>query len=68
MIVILDSLRYDSWMEARPGALSALGPVEGAVAMRAGPRPRTTTSSGPAPAYQPAEVYASEYYKQDFLR
>ncbi len=69
VIVILDSLRYDSWMEARPGALSALGPVERRYSYASWTAPsHYNLLMGLLPHTSPHEVYASEYYKQDFLR
>ena len=70
VIVILDSLRYDSWTTAAPPNLATLGPVER----------RFSYASWTAPShYKPADGCCcrtrarptstpTEYYKQDFRR
>lgn len=69
VILILDSCRFDSWLRARPRVMSRLGPLER----------RWTYASWTAPSHynlligllphtSPPHVYASEYYKDDFLR
>src|SRR3989475_5954825 len=68
-VVILDSLRYDSWVEAEPEVLAQLGPVERRWSYATWTAPsHYTLLMGLLPHTSPAEVYASEYYKQDFLR
>jgi hypothetical protein len=67
--VILDSLRYDSWTEASPANLAALGPVERRWSYATWTAPsHYNLLMGLLPHTSPAEVYASEYYKQDFFR
>lgn len=69
VVVILDSLRYDSWVEAGPEALSALGPVEKRFSYATWTAPsHYNLLMGLLPHTSPPEVYASEYYKQDFMR
>jgi hypothetical protein len=69
VIVILDSLRYDSWVAAEPSALSQLGPVERRWSYATWTAPsHYNLLMGLLPHTSPPEVYASEYYKQDFLR
>ena len=69
VIVILDSLRYDSWVDAAPTSLAALGPVERRWSYATWTAPsHYNLLMGLLPHTSPAEVYASEYYKQDFLR
>jgi hypothetical protein len=69
VIVILDSLRYDSWIKAEPPALAQLGPVERRWSYATWTAPsHYNLLMGLLPHTSPAEVYASEYYKQDFLR
>ncbi len=69
VIVVLDSLRYDSWIEARPTALATLGPVERRFSYASWTAPsHYNLLMGLLPHSSPQEVYASEYYKQDFLR
>src|SRR3954466_12636326 len=69
VVVVLDSLRYDSWVAAEPAALSALGPVERRWSYATWTAPsHYNLLMGLLPHTSPPEVYASEYYKQDFLR
>ncbi|MDQ3728726.1 MAG: sulfatase-like hydrolase/transferase [Actinomycetota bacterium] len=69
VVVILDSLRYDSWIEACPRALAQLGEVERRYSYASWTAPsHYNLLMGLLPHTSPAEVYASEYYKQDFLR
>lgn len=69
VIVILDSLRYDSWVAAEPPALAQLGPVERRWSYATWTAPsHYNLLMGLLPHTSPPEVYASEYYKQDFLR
>jgi hypothetical protein len=69
VIVVLDSLRYDSWIAAQPEALAALGPVERRWSYATWTAPsHYNLLMGLLPHTSPPEVYASEYYKEDFLR
>src|SRR4051812_22955031 len=69
VIVILDSLRYDSWLEAAPVNLGRLGTVERRFSYASWTAPsHYNLLMGLLPHTSPPEVYASEYYKQDFLR
>ena len=69
VMVILDSLRYDSWVEAQPVVLGSLGRVERRFSYASWTAPsHYNLLMGLLPHTQPAEVYASEYYKEDFLR
>jgi Sulfatase len=69
VVVILDSLRYDSWLAAAPPALAQLGPVERRWSYASWTAPsHYNLLMGLLPHTSPPEVYASEYYKQDFLR
>ena len=69
VVVVLDSLRYDSWAEARPDALERLGTVERRWSYATWTAPsHYNLLMGLLPHTSPPEVYASEYYKQDFLR
>jgi hypothetical protein len=69
VVVILDSLRYDSWIAAEPTALTQLGPVERRWSYATWTAPsHYNLLMGLLPHTSPAEVYASEYYKQDFLK
>ena len=69
VVVVLDSLRYDSWVEAGPSALAALGEVERRWSYASWTAPsHYNLLMGLLPHTSPQEVYASEYYKQDFRR
>ncbi len=69
VVVVLDSLRYDSWIEAQPATLSSLGAVERRWSYATWTAPsHYNLLTGLMPHTSPPEVYASEYYKQDFLR
>ena len=69
VVVVLDSLRYDSWLEAGPPTLGAIGPVERRFSYATWTAPsHYNLLMGLLPHTSPPEVYASEYYKQDFLR
>jgi hypothetical protein len=69
VIVILDSLRYDSWLSAEPEVLGRLGRVERRYTYATWTAPsHYNLLMGLLPHTSPVEVYASEYYKQDFLR
>jgi hypothetical protein len=69
VIVILDSLRYDSWLEAGPVNLARLGQVERRFSYASWTAPsHYNLLMGLLPHTSPPEVYASEYYKHDFLR
>ena len=69
VMVILDSLRYDSWVEAQPVVLGSLGRVERRFSYASWTAPsHYNLLMGLLPHTSPFEVYASEYYKEDFLR
>lgn len=69
VVVVLDSLRYDSWVAAEPQALAALGPVEQRWSYASWTAPsHYNLLMGLLPHTSPPEVYASEYYKADFVR
>lgn len=69
VVVILDSLRYDSWVAAQPKVLAQLGKVERRWSYATWTAPsHYNLLMGLLPHTSPPEVYASEYYKQDFLR
>ncbi|HEV2771366.1 MAG TPA: sulfatase-like hydrolase/transferase [Thermoleophilaceae bacterium] len=69
VLVILDSLRYDTWLAAKPKSLAALGEVERRWSYASWTAPsHYNLLMGLLPHTSPARVYASEYYKQDFLR
>jgi len=69
IFVIFDSCRYDTWIAAAPKALSRLGPVERRWSYASWTAPsHYNLLMGLLPHTSPAGVYASEYYKQDFIR
>jgi Sulfatase len=69
VVVVLDSLRYDSWLAAPPRSLAGLGEVERRWSYASWTAPsHYNLLMGLLPHSSPPRVYASEYYKQDFLR
>jgi len=69
VIVILDSLRHDTWLAAPPRSLASLGQVERRFSYASWTAPsHYNLLMGLLPHTNPPHVYASEYYKQDFLR
>ena len=69
LFVVFDSLRYDSWLDAQPQALASLGQVERRWSYASWTAPsHYNLLMGLLPHSSPPEVYASEYYKEDFLR
>jgi hypothetical protein len=69
IIVIFDSLRYDTWTAARPQTLARLGDVERRWSYASWTAPsHYNLLMGLLPHSSPQRVYASEYYKRDFLR
>ncbi len=67
VIITLDSCRYDTFMKAAPKNILKLGPVERrwSYASWTGPS-HYNLLTGLLPHTSPANVYASEYYKEDF--
>jgi hypothetical protein len=70
VIVILDSLRWDSWQAAPPKSVtSALGAAERRFSYASWTAPsHYNLLMGLLPHTSPPHVYASEYYKEDFLQ
>lgn len=69
IIVVLDSCRHDSFMAAEPKVIPKLGPVEARWSYASWTAPsHYNLLMGLLPHTSPAQVYASDYYKQDFLR
>jgi hypothetical protein len=69
IIVILDSCRYDSFMAAEPASIRHLGEVERRWSYASWTLPsHHNLLAGLLPHASPTGVYASDYYKQDFLR
>jgi len=69
VILILDSCRFDSWVKAKPRVMSKLGPLQKRYTYATWTSPsHYNLLIGLLPHSSPAHVYASEYYKEDFLR
>jgi hypothetical protein len=69
VVVILDSLRYDTWLAAPPSSLRDLGSAERRFSYATWTAPsHYNLLMGLLPHSSPPHVYASEYYKNDFLR
>jgi len=67
--IIFDSCRYDSFVEARPKTIRKLGKLEQRWSYASWTAPsHYNLLSGLLPHSSPARVFASEYYKQDFLK
>jgi hypothetical protein len=68
IIVILDSCRFDAFMSARPKTLMKLGEVERRWSYASWTAPsHYNLLMGLLPHHSPQQVYASDYYKKDFL-
>ena len=69
IIVILDSCRYDTFMEATPKTICKAGEVECRYSYASWTAPsHYNLLMGLLPHTSPSHVYASEYYKKDFFR
>src|SRR5579862_6117501 len=69
ILVVFDSCRYDSFLRARPGIIQKLGKVERRWSYASWTAPsHYNLLTGLMPHTSPPHVYASEYYKKDFLR
>lgn len=69
VVVVFDSLRYDSFMAAGPRWASRLGEVERRFSYASWTAPsHVNLLMGLLPHSSPSQVYASEYYKADFVR
>ncbi len=68
IVITLDSLRYDSFMQAEPKIITKLGKVEKRYTYASWTAPsHYNLLTGLLPHTSPANVYASEYYKEDFF-
>jgi hypothetical protein len=68
IIAILESCRYDSFMTAAPKSMMKLGAVEKRYTYASWTAPsHYNLLTGLLPHNTPANVYASEYYKEDFF-
>lgn len=69
VIVIFDSCRYDTFLQARPKIMQKLGEVERRFSYASWTAPsHYNLLTGLMPHRSPPHVYASEYYKEDFLK
>jgi len=69
VVVVLDSLRFDTFLAAEPTVATRLGSVERRWSYASWTAPsHYNLLMGLLPHSSPSHVYASEYYKQDFLR
>jgi hypothetical protein len=69
IIVVFDSCRYDSFVAARPKTIARLGVVESRWSYASWTAPsHYNLLSGLLPHDSPKQVFASEYYKKDFLK
>ncbi len=69
ILVVLDSCRFDSWAAAAPRHLARLGEVERRWSYASWTSPsHYNLLIGLMPHESPPQVYASEYYKRDFVK
>jgi hypothetical protein len=69
VVVILDSCRYDSFLRASPKVMPRLAPVERRWSYASWTAPsHFNLLMGLLPHTSPPGVFASEYYKRDFLK
>ena len=69
VVITLDSCRYDSWLAAKPKTLARLGEVERRWSYASWTAPsHYNLLSGLMPHTSPPHVFASEIYKEDYLR
>jgi hypothetical protein len=69
VLIVLDSCRYDSFLRARPKTMKKLGPVQKRWSYASWTSPsHYNLLIGLMPHTSPKHVYASEYYKNDFLQ
>lgn len=69
VLVVLDSCRFDSWMAAAPANLARLGDVERRWSYASWTSPaHYNLLIGLMPHASPQQVYASDYYKRDFVK
>lgn len=69
VLITLDSCRYDSFVKARPKVMKTLGKIEKRWSYASWTSPsHYNFLIGLMPHSSPKHVYASEYYKKDFVR
>jgi hypothetical protein len=69
VLVVLDSCRYDTFMEAAPAEMMRLGEVEKRYSYASWTAPsHYNLLMGLMPHTSPRRMFASDYYRQDFLK
>jgi len=69
ILIIFDSCRHDAFVKARPQVISKLGEVEQRYSYASWTSPsHYNLLMGLLPHSSPKNVFASEYYKQDFVK
>ena len=69
LLIILDSCRFDSFVAAKPHTIERLGPVERRWSYASWTAPSNyNLLMGLLPHSSPEHVYASQYYKRDFVK
>ncbi|MEO8663345.1 MAG: metalloenzyme, partial [Bryobacteraceae bacterium] len=69
ILVVFDSCRYDSFMAAKPKVMARLGNVEQRWSYASWTSPsHYNLMIGLMPHLSPKNIYASEYYKTQFLQ
>jgi sulfatase-like protein len=69
ILIVFDSCRYDSFQRARPKTIRKLGPVQKRWSYASWTSPsHYNLLIGLMPHSSPKHVYASEYYRKDFLQ
>ena len=69
ILVVFDSCRYDSFQKARPRTMKKLGSTERRWSYASWTAPsHYNLLMGLLPHASPKHVFASEYYKNDFLQ
>ena len=69
ILIVFDSCRYDSFQRVRPKTIRKLGPVQKRWSYASWTSPsHYNLLIGLMPHSSPKHVYASEYYKKDFLQ
>lgn len=69
VLVVFDSCRYDSFVAANPRTIMKLGPIECRWSYASWTAPsHFNLLMGLMPHTSPKNIYASEYYKKEFLR
>ena len=69
VVIILDSLRHDSWMEVMPTVMGRLGAVERRFSYASWTAPsHYNLLTGLLPHASPTETMAADYYQREYLR